>query len=599
MRKPTLRNKLERMNLDAKLRLYTTVLIIVITVVMLSISTTFTVCSLYQKSEETAKSKLSFVADSYGKWLEGNKNTLLSLQLAPEIQTFCSSTEATDKHYITSRSQVLDSLENLLCSNLDINFISVCNSTLDTYVYRGNHSITNTGYDMAYKKGMEESQPAKEKGSIRVNFGNNFFRGSKYSVTFYQPIYSVTVLNKQIGMLCMNINDSLLKNMEYLGTIETTQTYLADKDGHLVSALAQGSYEDNWVLDCRNKLKGCVSEKSHYYFFQKIGDWNYYVVSVVPMMELYESSIKASGIMVGSMVILLIGSIIMIRKLVKKSYEQVSCIVEGMDHIANNELDYRIETSAMGADFEKLGNGFNHMTDEINKLMVTIREEQYQLDQIHFQALQSQIQPHFLYNTLECIHWQSCAEGNKQVSKLVMALASYYRLALSKGKDVVTLKDEIAHIKYYVFIQNQRFGDLIQCEVKVEEELMSIPIPKLTLQPLVENAIYHGICIKEGNQGKIEIVAKRQEEDILIDIADTGESLDEEQIEKMNQSLQEDKEQFGYGVRNVHKRIGLLFGDSYGLCYYLNKNSGATVEIKLPAHYKSGEKLIIGGRQDV
>ena len=128
---------------------------------------------------------------------------------------------------------------------------------------------------------------------------------------------------------------------------------------------------------------------------------------------------------------------------------------------------------------------------------------------------------------------------------------------------------------------------------------MAITMPKLTLQPLVENAIYHGICIKEGNQGKIEIVAKRQEEDILIDIADTGESLDEEQIEKMNQSLQEDKEQFGYGVRNVHKRIGLLFGDSYGLCYYLNKNSGATVEIKLPAHYKSGEKLIIGGRQDV
>lgn len=598
MKKSALRNKFKRMNLDAKLRLYTTVLIIVITVVMLSISTTFTVCTLYRKSAEAAESKLSFIAEGYGNWLEGNKNTLLSLQLAQEVQTFCSCTNTGDKTYTQSRSQVLDSVENLLTSNLDINFISVANEELDVYVYRGNHSITNTGYDAAYKIGMEESEQGKEKGSIRVNFGNDFFGGSKYSVTFYLPIYSVKMINKRIGMLCMNINDSLLKNMEQLGTIESSRTYLAGVDGHLISS-EESVMKSEWILNCRGREKGCVNEKGRYYFYQKIGGWNYYAVNVVPMIELYESSVKAACIMIGSMVLLLFGSIVMIRKLVHKSYEQVSCIVEGMDYIAKNELDYRIETEAMGEDFEKLGNGFNHMIDEIDKLMRTIREEQYQLDQIRLQALQSQIQPHFLYNTLECIHWQSCAEGNKQVSKLVMALASYYRLSLSKGRDVVSLRDEIAHVQYYLFIQNQRFGELIESEVDVEETLKDIKIPKITLQPLVENAIYHGIGIKEGRKGKVRISACQQENGIAIEIADSGDVLTKEKIEQMNQSLIADEEQFGYGVRNVNKRIQLLFGNQYGINYRQGDDGGAVVVIQLPAHSVLTEHADGGGRQDV
>lgn len=595
MKKQPLRRKLERMNLDAKLCLYTTVLIVMITVVMLSVSTVFTVCSLYQKSEEAAKSKLSFVADSYGNWLETNKNTLLSLQLAPELQAFCSCLEKSDKRYATSRKQVLDTIENLLASNLDINFISVTSQATDSYVYRGNRSITTTGYDSAYKTGLEKSQPAKEKGSVRIDFGNNFFGGSKYSVTFYQPIYSVTILDKQIGMLCMNVNDTLLKKMEQLGNIESAQTFLADKRGIPISEERGTDLRNDWILDYGGMEKGSKREDGHYYYFQKISDWNYYVVNSVAVTKLYKSSIQVACIMLVIMVVLLIGSIIVIRKSVRKCYEQVSSIVEGMDHIAQNEMDYRISTSSMGEDFKKLGNGFNHMIDEINKLMLTVREEQYQIDQIRFQALQYQIQPHFLYNTLECIHWQSSAEGNKQVSKLVMALASYYRISLSKGKDIISLQEELLHVQNYLYIQNQRFGDLVTCEIEVPEEYMELKIPKLTLQPLVENALYHGICMKEGNKGFINISVTAQGESVWIKIADSGSAMTKEKIQLMNQWLTKDEEQFGYGVRNVNKRIVLLFGSEYGLKYLLNESNGTTVCIHLPL----GENRRFGGRQNV
>ena len=581
--------------MDVKLRLYTSVLIVAITMVMLIISTAFTIGTLYHKSEEAARSKLSFVAASYGNWLEQNKNTLLALQLAPELQKFCSVINKKDKTFATNRMNVTDNIENLLMSNLDSNFISVTNENLDAYVYRGNHSIINTRYEEAYRKGLEESQLAKQRGSTRINFGNNFFGGSKYSVTIYQPVYSVTILDKQIGMLCMNINDNLLKSMENSVKLESVQTYLADSGGNLISLENGDDIDTSFHMKFQGREHGCIQDRSNYYFFQKIRDWNYYVVSAVPMTELYKSSFDVAGIMIVVMVLLLAISIMVIRRIVHKSYEQVSCIVEAMDHIARNELDYRIETDEMGADFEKLGNGFNNMIDEINKLMVTVREEQYQIDQIRLQALQSQIQPHFLYNTLECIHWQSSAEGNKQVSKLVMALAAYYRISLSKGRDIITLREELMHIQYYLIIQNQRYGELITYETDVPEALKKIKIPKLTLQPLVENALYHGIRIKEGQSGNLSLTVSKSEEKILIRISDSGTGLDEQTINTMNDSLKRNDEQFGYGVRNVNKRIELLFGTQYGLHYQLNEHGGATVTICLPSQFEQTDKTVFKG----
>ena len=132
------------------------------------------------------------------------------------------------------------------------------------------------------------------------------------------------------------------------------------------------------------------------------------------------------------------------------------------------------------------------MMDDINQLMIKNREEQHQLDQIRFNSLQSQIQPHFLYNTLDCIHWQASADGNKEVSDLIVALAAYYRICLSNGKDIIPLSVELEQIRYYLIIQNKRYGDIIHYENKVDEKYLGVLLPKLTLQPLVENSIYHG-----------------------------------------------------------------------------------------------------------
>ena len=153
---------------------------------------------------------------------------------------------------------------------------------------------------------------------------------------------------------------------------------------------------------------------------------------------------------------------------------------------------------------------------------------------------------------------------------MVKALAKYYRICLSKGHDVITIREEVEHIRNYMIIQNMRYDNIIGSEIVVESQVEESLIPKLTLQPLVENSIYHGMKVKEGKTGTLYLTA------------DTGTGMSQEQIDEMNEQLSRYEDSFGYGVRNVNKRIELLFGEGYGLNYQKNDSGGVTVVIHLP-----------------
>lgn len=536
---------------------------------------------MYQKSEEAVTSKVAYVADSYENWLETNKSMMMAMQMTPEIQKYCCFENRKQDEFISTRKQVFNYIVSQTNMNLNINFISVTNNKMDVYVYNGNHTLFNSGYEGAYAQCLRKSKPAKDYGTTRINFNGDFFDGSNHSITLYQPIFSVTKLNDEIGMLCLNIEDSLLASMR--DSENGKMTYVADTDGNVVSSNDKGNEKTkNLKLSFKGKSSGRVYQNGNFYFFHEIGDWNYYIVSSVGISELYRSSFDVAIIMLAIMIILVVISVYIIKKIVEKSYQQVAIVVKAMDHITNEQLDYRIETKRMGADFEKLGKGFNTMMDEINDLILKVRSEQKEIDKIRLNALQSQIQPHFLYNTLECIHWQASANGDKDVSKLILALASFYRIALSKGKDVILLATELQHVKNYLIIQNQRYGDVISYDIQVDPSFMNVMIPKLTLQPLVENSIYHGIRVKEGLKGNIIITAFKEEDAVVIQVFDTGEGMHQVEIDQMNKSIANNDEGFGYGVRNVHKRIRILFGEEYGLKFMLNEKGGVSVFVRLP-----------------
>ena len=219
--------------------------------------------------------------------------------------------------------------------------------------------------------------------------------------------------------------------------------------------------------------------------------------------------------------------------------------------------------------------------------------------QAQYQALQNQINPHFLYNTLESIRSEALIAGLDSVANMCEALAGFFRYTISNMENLVTVEQEIDNIKTYFYIQQYRFGQRLQLEIHCPEEDREIAekclIPKLTFQPIVENAIIHGIEQKVGN-GKVTIHMMLTGKRLLIRISDDGVGMDPEMLNRINNQMTErsvgGKSRGGIAVSNVHNRIKLLFGEDYGLAVYSTKGVGTDVEITLPRTTEQDRKSV-------
>ncbi|WP_438445455.1 cache domain-containing sensor histidine kinase [Gorillibacterium sp. sgz5001074] len=214
----------------------------------------------------------------------------------------------------------------------------------------------------------------------------------------------------------------------------------------------------------------------------------------------------------------------------------------------------------------------------------TLLEEKYafgqQVKNLELKSLQAQINPHFLYNTLDLIHWMAADVQAPQIGELVQSLSKFYHLSLSNGQEWVTLSHELEHITHYVHIQNMRFDDGIRLQIDVPEELMNSRMLKLTLQPIIENSILHGILGREAETGTIRITAAEYGGDLVLTVVDDGIGIPEDQLRNLLTAASS-KRTGGFGVRNIHERIQLVYGADFGLSYSSVYGEGTSVTIRL------------------
>ena len=256
---------------------------------------------------------------------------------------------------------------------------------------------------------------------------------------------------------------------------------------------------------------------------------------------------------------------------------------EVTEQVAGGNLEVRSDVHT-GDEVGILSESLNTMIDKINELLAQVTTEQVRLRKAEFELLQSQINPHFLYNTLDAIIWLAEAEEQKKVVSMVRSLSEFFRTSLNRGKDIIPLKEELQHVRSYLEIQQVRYQDILNYEINVpEDELGRYMIPKITIQPLVENALYHGIKNKRGS-GKIEIRGSRQGEMLVIEIEDNGIGISKERLWQVNDGIRK-KVLTGkdiYGLYNVNERIRLNFGENYGIDISSVYGEGTTVRILLP-----------------
>lgn len=218
-------------------------------------------------------------------------------------------------------------------------------------------------------------------------------------------------------------------------------------------------------------------------------------------------------------------------------------------------------------------------------LSVLIVREQNRTRDLELKLLQEQINPHFLYNTLDNIIWMSEDDRSGDVADIVMYLSEFFRRTLSGGRTVVRLREEFAHVEAYLKIQSYRYGDLLQFEMRLPEELENAAIVKMTLQPVVENALYHGIKNKRGG-GTIRLCAEEVPEGILLTVSDDGVGMSEEKLRALSRAVEGytslKKESAGFGLANVSERLRMRYGDRYGLQVESTDGEGTVVSIRIP-----------------
>lgn len=230
---------------------------------------------------------------------------------------------------------------------------------------------------------------------------------------------------------------------------------------------------------------------------------------------------------------------------------------------------------------KQLAKTFNMMIRRIRELMNQIIKEQEEKRKSELKALQAQINPHFLYNTLDSIVWMAENNDNKGTITMVTALANLFRISISRGEELITIKDEIEHARSYLIIQKIRYEDKFDYSIEADPEVLKYKSLKIILQPIIENAIYHGIK-KMVDKGSIKITANIIDNKICLQVIDNGVGMPPEKVKYILQKESKKKGHSGIGVKNVHERIQLYFGKSFGLEFQSELDEGTCVRVWLP-----------------
>ena len=259
--------------------------------------------------------------------------------------------------------------------------------------------------------------------------------------------------------------------------------------------------------------------------------------------------------------------------------EPVKKLTQAMRSFEKNAENYTYQQVGGTEEIVELSRSFEHMVIRIQRLMEKVRQEEITLRKTELKALQAQINPHFLYNTLDAIAWL-CEDGRSQDAEdMVTSLAKLFRISISKGHELITIEKEIQHAESYLRIQKFRYKNQFTYHFDVDEECLGYLCNKITLQPIIENAIYHGIN-RMVDEGEILIEVHQDQDAIILAVEDNGVGMTEEQCQEIMKKERGDRT--GIGIKNVNDRIKIYFGEEYGLSIASELDEGTRVTIRMP-----------------
>jgi two-component system sensor histidine kinase YesM len=317
-------------------------------------------------------------------------------------------------------------------------------------------------------------------------------------------------------------------------------------------------------------------------YSSQIGSNGWLTIGMIPQEQLTRDMKSIT-----TFIIILIVAVCMVVALVAlyftgKVTKPITQMMRLMRQVETGDFNVNMEIASKD-ELGKLSESFNVMVKKLDNSMKMLFENQRKLRKAELRALEAQINPHFLYNTLDSVCWLARTERNDEIINTVVALTKLLRIGLSHGDEIITIGNEVEHVNNYLIIQKMRYRRKFDYRIEVPEDIKDYKILKLILQPLAENALYHGIKNKP-ERGTITIHAEKNTNSIEFRVADTGIGMSQKQIQELESGLadKDSAKAEGVGLKNVDERMKIYFGEQYGLSFQSKQGVGTVVTFKIP-----------------
>lgn len=536
------------------------------------------------------------------------KNSMFSSAYVTSKQSVAQADE-TVSNYIFSIKSKLDNLciETDKCNDAaSLQKVISTASRLEDDIYcvsvydmQGNVLSNGNDTDENIKDGLTDLSFDK---SVYSNLKDGYAISQPHVNTLYQNKYPwvVTIAKKEYSNLFSQqvfvaIDFKFSSIAKYIDKVSIGQRgycYIVNSKGQIIyhpqqQMLFSGLKEEN-TFEISELSDGIHRKKDNIYNISSLDSCNWKIVGVSFNDEITQA--VKSQVVVGLIFALLFSAFMsaviyfLLSRTVTRPVRRLVASMQKFEKQAET-FEYKADMSNV-AEFQTLSTSFEHMVLMIQSLVEKVHNEEIVLRKTELKALQAQINPHFLYNTLDSIQWMCEQDNSKDAVKMVGALAKLFRISISHGNEFITISDELKHAESYLIIQSYRYKNQFTYSFDVDKSVLDCMCNKITIQPFIENAIYHGLD-RMVDEGEIKIIVERRGKDIAIIVKDNGLGMTEEQCKAVLQKGRSDSK--GIGVKNVDDRLKIYFGEEYGITIDSELDVGTTVTIKIPKIEKGHE----------
>ena len=484
------------------------------------------------------------------------------------------------------KGTVTDFLESMLVSRTDIASVNLIGNG-DKLLTGRQDLIWNPYIDLRSMKWYQDAIAAHGANVISSSHVQPIFK-DRYPWVVSLSRELIGPDGRSLGVFLVDLNFSVMNDiLKDIKLGHRGYVFIVDHNGRIVYHPQQQLIYSNLkserigeVLKARNGTFVSDEGDDSRMYTVRDSDFGWKIVGVSYVNELAQNSdnLKVGFLVLGLACVALAAVIaVFLAQRVSRPIRQLE---KHMKEVERGNFDIHVQVPRT-IEIGRLARAFNLMVGKIKELMNQVIHDQEQKRQSEINALQAQINPHFLYNTLDSIVWMAESNKNREVIAMTSALAKLFRASISKGEELVPLRNEIEHIANYLRIQQMRYSDKLDYSIDIGDSAMHYYTIKVILQPIVENAIYHGIKKKKG-MGFITIASEETENELLLRVEDNGIGMDEETLKGLLRPNAGRKDGKGVGVRNVHERLQLYFGVPYGLVYSSRPGEGTKVTLRLP-----------------